>query len=102
MFKLKRVGVAVVAGLVAASAMASNFRASDQVYVPAAGHLVTGSATFISAVFVSNVSTTDAVDVSVIYSPFGPNPTVQYFPATGALFTLRPMERKEIIDFFPT
>lgn len=102
MFKLKRVGVAAVLTLVAASAMASNFRASDQVYVPAAGHLTAGSATFISDVFVSNMSTTDSVDVTVIYAPFGANPTPQYFPATGnALFTLRPMERKEIIDFFP-
>ena len=103
MFNFKRAGVTAVMMLLAASAMASNFRASDQVYVPAAGHLtVGGGTTFISDVFVSNLSTTDSVDVTVIYAPFGNNPTVQYFPATGtALFTLHPGERREFIDFFP-
>jgi hypothetical protein len=101
MFKLKHLGVAVVLVMVAAAAMASNFRGSDQVYVPAAGHLTASGSTFISDVFVSNLSTTESVDVSVIYAPFGNNPAVQYFPANGsALFTLRPLERKEIVDFF--
>ncbi len=99
MFKLKHLGVAAALILVAAGAMASNFRGADQVYVPAAGHLVSANATFISDVWVSNLSTTDSVSVSVIYTPSGTNPTPQYF---DNVITLRPLERKEFVDFFPT
>ncbi|MGZ5493581.1 MAG: hypothetical protein ACXW3E_08910, partial [Thermoanaerobaculia bacterium] len=96
MFKLKHVGVAAVVVLVAAGAMASNFRAADQVYVPAAGHLAISSATFISDVWISNV-TTDTVSVSVIYTPTGTNPAPQYF---DNVVNLLPGERKEYTDFF--
>lgn len=100
MFKLKQTGVAAAALiLVATSALASNFRAADQVYVPVAGHLATSSATFISDVWISNLSTSDAVDVSVIYTPNGQTTTPQYF---DKVLTLQPSERKEITDFFPT
>ncbi|MGZ5475586.1 MAG: hypothetical protein ACXW29_03895 [Thermoanaerobaculia bacterium] len=97
MFKLKHVGVAAVVVLVAAGAMASNFRAADQVYVPAAGHLAISSATFISDVWISNVSTVDTVSVSVIYTPTGTNPAPQYF---DNVVNLLPGERKEYTDFF--
>ena len=85
MFKLKHVGVAAVLVLVAAGAMASNFRAADQVYVPAAGHLAITSATFISDVWISNVSTTDTVSVSVIYTPTGTNVSPQYFDRMSSI-----------------
>ncbi|HEX7139212.1 MAG TPA: hypothetical protein VF219_15265 [Vicinamibacterales bacterium] len=94
MSMIKKFGFAAAVVLVAASAMASNFRAADQVYVPAAGHITGGSKTFISDISVSNVSSTDAVTVSVIYSN-----------ATGAqqtfnnLFTLQPNEHREFTDF---
>jgi hypothetical protein len=100
MFKLKQVGVAAVLVLVAASAMATNFRVSDQVYVPVAGHVDAGNATFISDVFISNMSTTDNVTVTVIYSQFGANPTPQYFDSNP--ITLKPLERREFVDFFKT
>jgi hypothetical protein len=99
MFKMKHLGVAAVLILVAAGAMASNFRGADQVYVPAAGHLPSAAATFISDVWISNLSSTDSVSVSVIYTPSGATPTPQYF---DNVITLRPLERKEFVDFFPT
>ena len=68
MFKVKQLGVAAAITLFAGAAMASNFRAADQVYVPAAGHISSSSATFVSDVFISNLSD-DSVDVSVIWRP---------------------------------
>jgi hypothetical protein len=96
MVKVKNV-VAVAIMFVAAGAMASNFRAADQVYVPAAGHLSGASGTFISDVFISNLST-DPVSVSVIYSA-GSGGTQTPF---NNVITLAAGERKEIVDFFPT
>ena len=66
MFNVKKLAVAA-AMLVAGSAFASNFRAADQVYVPVAGHAAGGSGTFISDVFLSNLST-DPVTVTVTAS----------------------------------
>jgi hypothetical protein len=99
MFKIKQFGVAAAMLLIASGAFANNFRAADQVYVLAAGHVASGSAVFISDVFISNLSTTDSVDVSVIYTPTGDNQTQQNF---NKALTLLPNERREIVDFFPT
>ena len=96
MLKLKNLVVAATL-FVAAGAMASNFRAADQVYVPAAGHLSGASGTFISDIFISNLST-DSVTVSIILSS-GITGTQQNF--NNAL-TLAAGERREINDFFPT
>src|SRR6266550_2391394 len=96
MVKVKNV-VAVAIMFVAAGAMASNFRAADQVYVPAAGHLAGASGTFISDVFISNL-TGDAVSVSVIYGT-GSGGTQQSF---NNVITLAANERKEILDIFPS
>jgi hypothetical protein len=73
--------------------MASNFRAADQVYVPAAGHIDSAVKTFISDIAVSNV-TTDAVSVSVIFSDASGTQTI-----VNNLFTLQPNEHKEFTDF---
>ncbi len=84
--------------LVAGSALASNFRAADQVYVPVAGHVAGGSGTFISDVFLSNLST-DPVTVTVVFVPLGPSgltAPAQTFPA----IQLAAGERKEFVDFF--
>ncbi|HEX9501937.1 MAG TPA: hypothetical protein VGA10_09815, partial [Thermoanaerobaculia bacterium] len=89
--------VAVAIMFIAAGAMASNFRAGDQVYVPAAGHLSGASGTFISDVFLSNL-TGDTVSVSVIYST-GQGGTQTPF---NNVITLGPNERQEILDIFPT
>jgi hypothetical protein len=99
MVKVKSI-VAVAMMLVAAGAMASNFRAADQVYVPAAGHLAGASGTFISDMFVANLST-DPVSISIIFiaSGISGSPTQQNFPNAIALAA---NERKEIVDFFPT
>ncbi|HYM59441.1 MAG TPA: hypothetical protein VEZ11_00970 [Thermoanaerobaculia bacterium] len=97
MFNFRYFGVAVAILLVAAGAMASNFRAADQVYVPAAGHLSGSSGTFISDVFISNLST-DPVTVTVIYSSGPTGAQLSNFPAIN----LAAGERREIIDFFPT
>jgi len=98
MFKVRQLVVAVAIALFAVAAMASNFRAADQVYVPAAGHASSSSATFISDVFISNL-TDDSVDVSVVYAT-GANPvaptSLQQFPK---VLTLLPRERRELIDF---
>ena len=97
MFKLKQVAAVAAFSMIAASAMASNFRSADQVYVPVGGHIASAAATFISDVWIANMSTTDAVDVSVIYTPNGQNPTSQYFDKA---FVLQPNERREFVDFF--
>lgn len=98
---MKKLGVAAALMLVAVSASASNFRAADQVYLPVAGHLQGSSGTFISDVFIANLSG-DEVSVSIIYQPFGENN-----PASGTIGTefkdkiiLQPFERKEFLDFF--
>jgi hypothetical protein len=95
MIKVKNV-VAVAIMFIAVGAMASNFRAADQVYVPAAGHLQGSSGTFISDVFISNLSP-DTVSVSVIYST-GPAGAQTAF---NNVITLGPNERQEILDIFP-
>lgn len=95
MFKLKTFGVVAALVLCAFNGMASNFRAADQVYLPAAGKVAGSSGTFISDVFIANM-TTDTVTVSVIYAT-GTAGTQQNF---NNLFDLAPGERKEFIDFF--
>jgi hypothetical protein len=97
MFNVKKLAVAVALALVAGSAFASNFRGADQVYVPVAGHVAGGSGTFISDVFLSNLST-DPVTVTIIFVPIGAgggNPQ-QNFPT----ISLQGGERREFIDFF--
>jgi hypothetical protein len=99
MSKLKFFGVAAIFVLCAATAMATNFRAADQVYVPAVIHAVGGSGTFLSDVFISNLSKTDSVSISVIYCSGAagcPGTTSTTFPN---LITLQPLERRELVDF---
>lgn len=99
MFKSRHMVVTAALILVAASAMASNFRAADQVYLPVAGHLTAGAGTFVSDVFISNM-TSDSVTVSVIYTPTtnlsGAVQQPQYF---NNVLTLQPNERRELNDF---
>lgn len=99
MSKLRFIGVAAIFVLCATSAMATNFRAADQVYVPAVIHAVGASGTFLSDVFISNL-TTDTVAVSVIYCPQGitgcSGSAVQTFTN---LITLAGNERKELVDW---
>jgi hypothetical protein len=96
MVKVMKNVVAVAIMFAAAGAMASNFRAADQVYVPAAGHLSGASGTFISDVFISNLSG-DSVSVSIIYAN-GQGGAQQSF---NNVITLQPNERQEILDIFP-
>lgn len=97
MFKLKNWGIAAALALTTAGAMASNFRAADQVYLPIGGHIQGGNALFVSDVFLSNLST-DTVTVSVIFSN-GAGGNIQ---STFPQITLAPLERKELPDFFGT
>jgi hypothetical protein len=100
MVKVKSVVTAAIM-LCAAGAMANNFRVADQVYVPAAAHAAGASGTFISDVFISNLST-DSVGVSVLYAS-GVTGVLQAFgSASSPLFTLGPNERREIPDFMAT
>ena len=96
MFRTKHLVVVAVVALFAVSAMASNFRAADQVYIPAAGRVATGSGTFVSDVWVQNMSQTEQVTVSVIYTQTGGGQTPQY---RNNLFTLAAGERREFVDF---
>ena len=96
MFNVKKLGVAAALMLVAFSATASNFRAADQVYVPAAGKTTGSSGIFLSDVFIANL-TGDTVDVSVVYAPLGNTPTPVEFKNA---IRLAPRERREFIDFF--
>ena len=97
MFRSKHLVLAAAVALIAVSSMASNLRAADQVYVPAAGKLVTGSGTFVSDVWVQNLSS-EPVTVSVIYTPTfaGSAQTPQY---ANNLFTLAARQRLELPDF---
>jgi len=99
MGKFMKLGVAMAVMLCAAGAFANNFRVSDQVYVPVAGHAAgSGGKTFITDLFISNVES-DSVDVSVTYVDFSGNIT-QFKPGVnGYSFTLSPGERREIVDF---
>lgn len=94
MFKVRQLGVAAAIALFSGAAMASNFRGADQIYVPAAGHASSSSATFVSDVFISNL-TGDSVDISVIFSS-GTGGTQLPFPK---VLTLLPNERRELPDF---
>ena len=98
---MKKLTVAAALMLVTAGAYASNFRGADQVYVPAAGHFEGATGTFITDVYLSNLSS-EPVTVSVIYQPSGPN-----IPADGVIgrefpnvIQLRAGERKQYLDFF--
>lgn len=90
---MKKFGVAVLVVLCALPVMASNFRAADQVYVPAAGKI----ASFASDMFVSNTNSFP-VTVSVIAST-GPGGTQTLFTN---LFNLAANERREFVDFIGT
>jgi hypothetical protein len=100
MLKVKQFGVAAAIALISGSAMASNFRAADQIYVPSGGHISTSTTTFLSDVFISNLSATDSVDVSVVFAsganPQASNNTLLQFPK---ILTLAPNERRELPDF---
>src|SRR5947207_6552575 len=100
MFKTKHWVVAAAIMLVAFGAMASNFRAGDQVYLPIAGHIQGGASLFVSDVFISNLSTVDAVDISLIYGP--QNGKGETFRTFANKIHLNANERKEFVDFFST
>ena len=98
MFKAKIWGVAAAIMLVAFGAMASNFRVADQVYIPIAGHVSNATTTFVSDIFISNLSG-DQVSISILY---GQQNGKGAFQAFQNKITLNGNERKEFIDFFPT
>ncbi len=94
---MKKLGIAAALMLCAFGASASNFRGADQVYIPVAGHAGASTGTFISDVYISNLSA-DEVEVSVIYQPRGESGGVgQEFPKQ---IQLRGFERKQYLDFF--
>ncbi|HEY6137582.1 MAG TPA: hypothetical protein VI670_07440, partial [Thermoanaerobaculia bacterium] len=94
---MKKLGVAAALMLCAFGASASNFRGADQVYIPIAAHAGGASGTFISDVYISNL-TSDDVDVSVLFQPGGEGggPGQEF----KNVISLRPNERKEYLDFF--
>lgn len=98
---MKKLTVAAAMVLIAATASASNFRGADQVYIPIAGHVAGATGTFITDVYISNLSS-DPVTVSVIFQERRPD-----LPPDGVVgrefpnvISLRPFERKEYLDFF--
>jgi len=99
-----KTGVIAAMLLCGTSVFANNFRGGDQVYVPAVGHLGGAGTTFVSDIFISNLETDSAVDVSVTFAQ-GDNtgtPNIQTFrngDGSGFVLTLQPRERREIIDF---
>ena len=95
MSRFRQIATAAGLVLIAGSAMASNFRAADQVYIPAAGHITQAAGSFVSDVTISNMES-DAVTISVIYTPTGVGQTPQYF---NNLVTLQAFERREFPDF---
>jgi len=99
-----KTGVIAAMLLCGTSVFANNFRGGDQVYVPAVGHLGGAGTTFVSDIFISNLETDSAVDVSITFAQ-GDNtgtPNIQTFrnnDGSGFVLTLQPRERREIIDF---
>ena len=102
---MKKALVAAAMLLTAVGAQASNFRAADQVYIPAAGHLVGGSGVFITDAYISNL-TADTVTVSAIVQPVNiatnPNDPTTIGTDYNNAFELAPFERKEFKDFMRT
>lgn len=92
---MKKIGVAAALMLCTVSAMASNFRGADQVYLPAAGRLSGSGGTFISDVYISNLSP-DPVDVSVIYAAGSGGAQTEY----KNVIKLKARERKTLADIF--
>ncbi|HYO78609.1 MAG TPA: hypothetical protein VE010_19270, partial [Thermoanaerobaculia bacterium] len=78
---MKKLTVAAALMLCAAGASASNFRAADQVYIPIAGHVAGANGTFVTDVYLSNLSS-EPVTVSVIFQPRSPD-----LPADGSVGT---------------
>lgn len=94
---MKKLGVAAALILCAFGASASNFRGADQVYIPIAAHAGGASGTFISDVYISNL-TSEEVDVSVIFQSANPGggPGQEF----KNVISLKANERKEYLDFF--
>src|SRR2546428_4646752 len=98
MVKVKNV-VAAALMFCASAAMASNFRVSDQVYLLAGAHAAGISGTFLSDVYISNLST-DPVGVSLIFSSGTAGAQQTFGTSATPWFVLQPNERREIVDFF--
>jgi hypothetical protein len=96
MLKLKQYVVTAAAVLAAAGAMASNFRAADQIYLPIAGKV----STFKTDVFISNLSS-DPVTVTFAVIK-GDNASGTAINTNYTPVVLLANERREIIDFFAT
>ena len=96
MLKLKQYVVTAAAVLAAAGAMASNFRAADQIYLPIAGKV----STFKTDVFISNLSS-DPVTVTFAVIK-GDNASGTAINTNYTPIVLLANERREIIDFFAT
>jgi hypothetical protein len=98
MVRVFKIGVVVALVLTTTVAMGSNFRAADQVYLPAAAFAAGASGTFISDIAISNLSP-DSIDISVIYaasaSPAGPTNLRNF----DKVVQLAPNERKEFVNF---
>lgn len=78
----------------AMSARGQNFRAADQVYLPAAGHVAGQDATFLTDIWIKN-TTTDSVSVSILFIPDNSAPNVMRF---SNVVTLRPGENHKEVD----
>lgn len=93
---MKKLAVAAALALCAFGASASNFRGSDQVYIPAAANAQGASGRFVSDVYIANLSG-DRVDVSVIFQQLSQS------GGTGTEFKnvikLAGYERKEYKNF---
>jgi hypothetical protein len=93
---MKKIGLAAVLMLLAVSAMASNFRAADQVYIPAAGKV----GNFATDVWVANVNSFPVTVSAIFATGTSPASTTcgvgQCFPG---LFNLAAGERREFVDF---
>lgn len=103
MLNSKRLVIAAMLMLVATGAMASNFRAGDTIYLPAAGRLAGANNTFFKTdVFLSNLSTERVVvQVAFISGTAGDaNPFTA--EKLKSLAVMVPGERREIVDIMKT
>lgn len=99
----KRIAFGIMLMLLAVGAWASNFRAADTVYLPAVARIpIDASTMFKTDVVISNLSS-DSVDVDFAISE-GQNGTPNAVSQANLkrVGTLKPFERKDVIDFVQT
>ena len=97
----KLVVLTVVVLAVASTAVASNFRAADTIYLPSAGKVASGSIEFVTDAYITNHSS-DSVVVSVGFGVSGQDNSGMTSSLVDLATPLAPGERRLIADITGT